>query len=92
MNALASALRASVIEIGLDERFGGAKTIDAGEKECGGAFEDGQSALTHEIGEADEDGFFAATNGEDEIGVGIELDVEARRAAFAAEAREHSLE
>ena len=48
--------------------------------------------MTHEIGEADENGFFSATNGEDEIGVGIEFDVEARRAAFAAEAREHALE
>jgi len=48
--------------------------------------------LAHEIGEADEDGFFAAADGEDEIGVGIEFHVESRRAAFAAEAREHSLE
>ena len=40
LNALASALRASVIEIGLDERFGGATTIDTREKECRGAFED----------------------------------------------------
>ncbi len=92
MNALASALGAGVIEIGLDENFWRATTIDAGEKECRGAFEDGQGALTHEIGEADENGFFAATNGENEIGVGIEFDVEARRAAFAAETREHSLE
>ncbi len=64
----------------------------AGRELLRGAFEDGQGALTHEIGEADENGFFAATNGENEIGVGIEFDVEARRAAFAAETREHSLE
>ena len=48
--------------------------------------------MTHEIGEADEDSFFAPADGEDEIRVGIEFDVEARRAAFAAEASEHTLE
>ena len=40
LNALASALRASVIEIGLDENFWRATTIDAREKECRGTFED----------------------------------------------------
>ena len=92
MNALASALGAGVIEIGLDENFWRPTTIDACEKECRGTFEDGQGALTHEIGETDEHSFFTAADGEDEIGVGIEFDVEARRAAFAAEAREHTLE
>jgi hypothetical protein len=92
LNALASALGAGVIEIRLDENFWRATAVNAGEKECRGAFEDGQGALTHEIGEANEDGFFAATNGEDEIGIGIEFDVEARRAAFAADAGEHTLE
>src|SRR5258707_9743723 len=87
LNALASALGAGVIEIGLDERFGGSAAVDAGEKECGGAFEYGQGALTHEIGEADEDGFFAAADGEDEISIRIEFYLEARWAAFAAESR-----
>ena len=40
LNALAGALRASVIEIGLDENFWRATTIDAREKECRGTFED----------------------------------------------------
>jgi len=92
LNALAGALGAGVIEIGLDQRFGGATTIDTGEKECGGAFEDGQSALTHEIGKTDEHGFVAAADSENEIVIRIKFDVEARRAAFAADAREHTLE
>jgi hypothetical protein len=92
LNALAGALGAGVSEIGLDEEFWRAAAINAGEKERGGAFEHRQGALAHEIGEADEDGFFAAANGEDEIGVRIKFDVKARRAAFAAESRENSLE
>ena len=92
LNALAGALGAGVVEIGLDKRFGGATTIDAGEKQCGGTFQDGQTALAHQVGEAHIDGLFAAADGKDEIGVGIKFDVEARRAAFAAETREHALE
>jgi len=39
LNALAGALGTGVIEIGLDENFWRATTIDAGEKKCRGAFE-----------------------------------------------------
>jgi len=91
LDALACALRARVIEIRLDEELRRPAAIDAREKKCGRAFEDGQGTLTHQIGEADIDGFLAAANCQDEIGVRIELDVKARRAAFAAETRKHSL-
>jgi hypothetical protein len=92
IDAGARFVRAGVVEIGGGEFAGGTATIDASEEECGGGFEDGERGALEEIGEADEDGFFAAADGESQRGVRIEVDVETRWAAFTVEAGVDALE
>ncbi len=64
---------------------GGPAAIDTREEESGGGFENGERRALEEVGETNEDIFFAAADGEGERFVGIEVDVKARREAFAVE-------
>ena len=86
VDARARFVRAGVVEIRRGEFARCAATIDAGEEERGCGLENGKRGALKKIGEAYEDIFFAATNGESERFIRIEIDVEARRAAFAVEA------
>ena len=83
---------AGVVEIGGGEFARGTAAIDASEKQSGGGFEYGERGALEEIGEADEDGFFAAADGEGQRRVRIEIDVKARWAAFTVEASVDALE
>ena len=78
---------AGVVEIGGGEFARGFAAIDASEEQGGGGFENGKRSTLKEVGKADEDGFFAAANGEGERLIRIEIDVKARWAAFAVETR-----
>ena len=92
IDAVAGAMGTRVVEIRRDESLRGTTAIDAAEEEGGSTFEYGLRRAMEQIREADEDLIFAAANGEDKTGIGIELDVEARRATFAAEASVNALE
>ena len=86
IDARAGFVRASVIEIRSGEFARGFAAIDSSKEQRCGRFENRKRRALEQIGEADEDGFVAAANGESQRFVGIEVDVEARRAAFTVEA------
>ncbi len=85
VDARAGLVRASVIEIWSCKIARGPAAIDASEEQRGRGFEYGKRRALEQIGKTDEDGFFAAPNGQRQRFVRIEIDVEARRAAFAIE-------
>ena len=64
VDARAGFVRAGVVEIRRGEFARCAATIDAGEEERGCGLENGKRGALKKIGEAYEDIFFAATNGE----------------------------
>ena len=78
-------VRARVVEIRRGEFARGSAAIDAGEEQRGGGLENRKRSALEEVGEADEDVFFAAANRESERFVGIEINMKARRASFTVE-------
>ena len=92
VDARACFVRAGVIEIWRGEFARSFAAIDASEEQSGGGFENRKRSALEEIGKANEDGLFAAADGESEGFVGIEIDVEAGRATFAVEAGVDALE
>jgi hypothetical protein len=85
VDARARFVGAGVIEIRSGELTRRFAPIDAGEEQRGGGFKNGKRSATQEVGETDEDGFFAAADCESQRFVGIEVDMEAGWAAFAVE-------
>ena len=92
VDAGARAMGPGVVEIRRGEGPGGLAAVDAREEEGGGGLQHRERGAVEEIGKADVDRFFTATDGEREAAVGIELDAETRWAAVAIEARVHALE
>jgi len=92
VDASARFVRTGIVEIRGGELARGSATIDASEQEGGGGFEYGKWGALEKIGEADEDVFFAATDGESQRRVRIKIDVEAGWAAFAVETGVDALE
>ena len=85
VDARAGFVRAGVIEIRRGKFARGSAAIDTREEQRGGGLENGKRGALKKIRKTNEDVFFAATNGESERFIRIEIDVEARRAAFAVE-------
>lgn len=91
LDAAAGTMGTGVVEVGLHQGARGAATIDAGEKQRGGAFQDLQRSALQQIGKTDVGDFLAPANGEGKAAVGVKLDLELRRSALAANAREDAL-
>jgi hypothetical protein len=85
-------MRASVVEVRRDESAGRFAAVDAREKKSGSGFEHGEWGSLQKVGKTDKKKVFAAADGENEAGVGVEVYAEARRAALAAKTREDALE
>lgn len=91
-DAVASTIRAGVVQVGRDQQARSFSAVDAGEQEGGSAFENRKWSALQKVRKAHVDRVFAAADGEDQAGVGVKLDAEARRTAITAEARENALE
>jgi hypothetical protein len=85
-------VRAGIVEIWRREFARCFAAIDTGEEQGGGGFEYGKRGALKEIGQTDEDAFFAAADRESERLIRIEIDVKSGWAAFAVEARVDALE
>lgn len=85
------AIRTRVFEIRFDECARRFATIDTREEQGGRALKHSQRRATKQVRETDVDGFFAATDGEDEACVWIKVDAKARWTAFATEASKDAL-
>ena len=90
-DAFTGAIGFGVVDVWLRERTLRPLAIDTRKEKSGSAFENIQRRAIEEIGETHEQRVAAAANREDQAAVGIKFDAEVRRAAFAANAREHAL-
>jgi len=91
IHAAARSARASVFEVRLEERRRRPASIDAGKQQRRSSFQHRKWRAAQQVREASVNHFFASANGQRQAGIRIKLDAEARRAAVAAKAREHTL-